>query len=208
MRVLSNSGRFGVASQQFKLFVLFAIAFCAAAQYFRIVASPDPSSFFVDTKRVYERRYSTIRIEEAGEFIARLGNSKDESKASSNPSICVGIATVQRDDAKYFNLLVGFPLEGLSDAERRDILLLPFIANIDPRAHYVFNESWLFDLTDEVLTYENVLKKDKARMRSQETPKGHEKKALFDYSYMLRKCLDSGTPYILMLEDDTIAADG
>jgi hypothetical protein len=45
-------------------------------------------------------------------------------------------------------------------------------------------------------------------MRSQETPKGHEKKALFDYSYMLRKCLDSGTPYILMLEDDTIAADG
>jgi hypothetical protein len=208
MRVLSNSGRFRVASQQFKLFVLFAIAFCAAAQYFRIVASPDPSSFFVDIKRVYERRYSTIRIEEAGEFIARSGNSKDESKASSNPSICVGIATVQRDDAKYFNLLVGSPLEGLSDAERRDILLLPLIANIDPGAHYAFNESWLFDLTDEVLTYENVLKKDKARMRSQETPKGHEKKALFDYSYMLRKCLDSGTPYILMLEDDTIAADG
>jgi hypothetical protein len=109
MRVLSNSGRFRVASQQFKLFVLFAIAFCAAAQYFRIVASPDPSSFFVDIKRVYERRYSTIRIEEAGEFIARSGNSKDESKASSNPSICVGIATVQRDDAKYFNLLVSSP---------------------------------------------------------------------------------------------------
>jgi hypothetical protein len=209
MRVLSSSGRFGVASQQLKLLVLFVIAFCAAVQYFRIVASPDPSSFFVDIKRAYERRYSTIRIEEAGDFIARSrSSSKHRAKASSNPSICVGVATVQRDDAKYFDLLVGSLLKGLSDAERGDILLLPFIANIDPYTHYAFNESWLFDLTDEVLTYENVSKKDKARMRSQETPKGHEKKALFDYSYTLRKCLDSDAPYILMLEDDTIAADG
>jgi hypothetical protein len=205
MRVLSGSSRSGVASQQFKLFVLFAIAFCAAVQYFRIVASPDPSSFFLDVKRAYQRRYSTIRIEEAADFIAR--STKEQAKASSDPSICVGIATVQRDDAKYFDLLVGSLLDGLSDAERRDILLLPFIANIDPHTHYAFNESWLFDLADEVLTYENVLKKDKARMRYQETPKGHEKKALFDYSYMLRKCLGSGAPYILMLEDDTIAAN-
>jgi hypothetical protein len=197
MRVLSSSGRSAVASQQLKLLVLFAIAFCAAVQYFRVVASPDPSSFFVDVKRAYERRYSTIRIEEAGDFITRSRSfTRHQAKASSNPSVCVGIATVQRDDAKYFDLLVGSLLEGLSNAERGDILLLPFIANIDPHTHYAFS------------TYENVSKKDKARMRSQETPKGHEKKALFDYSYILRKCLDSGAPYILMLEDDTIAADG
>jgi hypothetical protein len=141
MRVLGAFNRSHIASQQCKLLVLFAIAFCAAVQYFRIVASPDPSSFFVDIKRAYERRYSSIRIEEAGDFIARSGNSKDESKASSNPSICVGIATVQRDDAKYFDLLVGSLLEGLSDAERRDIPILPFIANIVPHTHYAFNES-------------------------------------------------------------------
>jgi hypothetical protein len=188
--------------------VLFAIAFCAAVQYFRIVTSSDPSSFFLDVKRAYQRRYSSIRIGEAGDFIARSRSSRDQAKASSNPSICVGTTTVQRDDAKYFDLLVGSLLEGLSDAERGDILLLPFVANIDPHTHYAFNESWLFDLADEVLTYENVSVKDKARMRSQETPRGHEKKALFDYSYMLRVCLDSGAPYILMLEDDTIAADG
>jgi hypothetical protein len=120
--------------------VLFAIAFCAAVQYFRVVASPDPSSFFVDVKRAYERRYSTIRIEEAGDFITRSRSfTRHQAKASSNPSVCVGIATVQRDDAKYFDLLAGSLLEGLSNAERGDILLLPFIANIDPHTHYAFS---------------------------------------------------------------------
>lgn len=208
MRFLNNSGRSYIALPQFKLFVVFGIAFCAAVQYFRIVASVDPSSSFLDIKRAYQRQYSLVRIEEARDFIARSTNSKDRPKASSDASICIGIATVQRDDARYFDLLVGSLLDGLSDSERSDILLLPFIANITPYAHYAYNESWLFDLADEVLTYDNVSMRDKTRMRSQETPKGHKKKALFDYSYTLQRCLDSNAAYILMLEDDAIAADG
>ena len=97
-------------------------------------------------------------------------------KASQSPSICIGIATVQRDDARYFDLLVGSLLEGLSDAERNEIYLLPFIANTNPHAHYAYNESWLFNLADEVMTYENVTARDRARMRLQETPNGHKKK--------------------------------
>jgi GR25 family glycosyltransferase involved in LPS biosynthesis len=208
MKLLASSVRPYTASPQIKLFVVFAIAYCIATQYLRAVSSRDPSSFFFDAKRAYQRRYSLTRIEEASDFIATSANNADHVKASSDPSICVGIATVQRNDAEYFDLLVGSLLDGLSNAERSDILLLPFIANIDPHTHYAYNTSWLPNLSDEIITYENVSARDKARMRSQETPKGHMKKALFDYSFMLQKCLDSKAPYMLMLEDDVIAADG
>ena len=208
MKLLASSARPYTASPQIKLFVVFAIAYCIATQYLRVVSSRDPSSFFYDAKRAYQRRYSLTRIEEASDFIAISGHDGDHVKASSDPSICVGIATVQRDDAEYFDLLIGSLLDGLSDAERSDILLIPFIANIDPYKHYAYNETWLSNLSDEIITYENVSARDKARMRLQETPNGHMKKALFDYSFMLQKCLDSKAPYILMLEDDVIAADG
>lgn len=208
MKLLTSPVRPYTASPQIKLFVVFTIAYCIATQYLRVVSSRDPSSFFYDAKRAYQRRYSLTRIEEASDFIATSGQSGDYVKASSDPSICVGIATVQRNDAEYFDLLVGSLLDGLSDTERSDILLLPFIANINPYKHYAYNETWLSNLSDEVITYGNVSARDKARMRLQETPNGHMKKALFDYSFMLQKCLDSKAPYILMLEDDVIAADG
>lgn len=185
MKLLASSVRPCTASLQIKLFVVFAISYCIATQYLRAISSRDPSSFFFDAKRAYQRRYSLTRIEEASDFIATATKNGGHVKASSNPSICVGIATVQRNDAEYFDLLVGSLLDGLTDAERSDILLLPFIANIDPHTHYAFNTSWLPNLSDEVITYENVSAGDKARMRSQETPKGHMKKALFDYSFML-----------------------
>lgn len=210
MKILSSPERYHLGSSQIRSFIGFAVVFCATLQYFHIVSAPDPSSFFFDVERGYQRRYSSIRIKEAELFIERTREtaSGKRSKASSSPSICVGVATVQRDDAKYFDLLVGSLLDGLSETERSDVLLLPFIANIDPHVHYAFNQTWLSDLSDEVLTYANVSAKDRARMRSSESPKGHKKKALFDYAYMLQSCYNSSAPYILMLEDDVIAADG
>jgi len=196
------------ASSQLKAFLVFAAVYCVAVQYFRVVSAPDPSSLFFNVRLAYQRRYTSFRINEAKEFISRSRNAAQQSKASSEPSICLAIATVQRNGTMYFDLLLGSLLDGLSNEERKDIIVLPFIANIDPHAHYAYNETWLHDLSDEVLTYDNVSIKDKARMRSQETPNGHNKKALFDYSYMLRRCFDSGAPHILMLEDDVIAADG
>lgn len=196
------------SSPHLKAFLAFAVALGFAVQYLRITSASDPTSFFVDTKRAYSRKYSSIRIKEASDFIAAAQRVNNQPKASTNPSICVGIATVQRDDARYFDLLIGSLLDGLSASERADIFLLPFIANIDPHVHYAYTEPWLFQLADEVLTYETVPAKEKARLRSQETPQGHKRKALFDYSYNFEHCLESNAPYILMLEDDVLAANG
>jgi hypothetical protein len=201
------------ASPQLKVFLVFAALYCIAIQYFRVVSAPDPSSYFFNVKIGYQRRYTSVRVKEVRDFITKSQNAKSQDaksqpKASSDPSICLAIPTVQRNGTMYFDLLVGSILDGLSNEERMDIIVLPFIANIDPHAHHAYNETWLHTLADQVFTYENVPIRDKARMRSQESPDGHKKKALFDYSYMMQRCLDTDAPYILMLEDDVIAADG
>lgn len=208
MRFPSRYRRRYSASHQLLAFVVFATIYCVALQYFRVVSAPDPSSIFFNVRLGHQRRYTSVRIDEAKEFIERSNGANLQTKASAGPSICLAIPTVHRNGTMYFDLLVGSLLDGLSNEERTDLIILPFIANIDPHAHHAYNQTWLHTLTDTVFTYDNVSVKDKARMRSQESPDGHKKKALFDYSYMLRRCLDTNAPYILMLEDDVIAADG
>ena len=208
MKVLLRRRHHYSASSQLKAVLVFAAVYCIAVQYFRVVSAPDPSSLFFNFRIGYERRYTSVRINEATEFIAKSQSSNLELKASTDPSICLAIPTVQRNGIMYFDLLVGSLLDGLSNEEQTDIIVLPFIANIDPHAHHAYNQTWLHTLTDTVFTYENVSLIDKARMRSQESPDGHKNKALFDYSYMLRRCLETNAPYISMLEDDVIAADG
>lgn len=208
MKVLAASFDALPSSMQSRAFILFALVFLALLQYLRIIAASDPSSFFADPRRAYGRRYSLVRAQQADDFITNSWDHVARPKASSDPSICVGIATVQRNDHRYFKLLVGSLLDGLDDAERQDIALVPFIANIDPRKHEAYREPWLFNLADSIPTYENVASKDRQRLRSQESAKGHEKKALFDYSYTLQTCLNTTASYILMLEDDVLAAEG
>jgi hypothetical protein len=195
-------------SQQTKALLVFAIAYLLTYQYLRAIAAADPSSALSDPARIYERRYSELRIREADDFIAKVQDGQTRGKASADPSICVGIATVQRESARYFYTLVGSLLDGLTEGERSDILLLPFIANVNPNDHQAFREHWLRILSDDVLTYESVSAEDRTRLRFMETPTGHKEKALFDYSYMLRGCLNTTAPYFLLLEDDVLASDG
>ena len=116
---------------------------------------------------------------------------------------------MQRAGARYFRRTVGSVLAGLTEAERRDIFLVSFIANVDPRVHEAFNEPWLPLLSDEVLTYENAAKDVLDRVRGLEHGDlGFDRKPLFDYTFLLRKCYERGMPYVVMLEDDVIAAEG
>lgn len=180
----------------------------AVLQYLRSIDASDPSSLFFNATRAYERRYSSVRITEADEYIARTPENATSWHASATPTFCIGIVTVQRNGADYFKTLVGSLLEGLSYHERSDLMLTPLIAHNDPYVHQAFNESWLQNLADRIITYEALPQRDKARLRYLETPEGHREKALYDYSYMLETCLNLSTPYMLLLEDDVLAADG
>lgn len=173
----------------------------------------DPGSVFFDPERAFERQYSHTREAEAESYIdiiSQWGQQVDV-KATPNPSLCVGITTVQREWSgdKYFRRLMGSLLAGLTPSERQDIYLLPFIASYDEAMHSSYGEEWLDRSSDRVLTYENA--PDSVRDHVQELEKNDpdfEEKPLFDYSYLLRHAYDLGTPYVVMLEDDTIAADG
>ena len=204
MRPLSALRRL---SPQSSALLIFIIIFLLAVNYLRSVPAPDPSSIFFDPAQAYEKRYSLHRIVEAEKFISEAQTER-QGRASTDPTFCVGIATVQRDGARYFGTLMGSLLSGLCGLERSDMILMPFIANVDPQTHQAYHEPWLHNVADHVLTYENVPTEEKERLRSMQTPSGHKEKALFDYSYVLRACLDSNAPYILMLEDDVLAADG
>ncbi|WPG99527.1 Hypothetical protein R9X50_00234200 [Acrodontium crateriforme] len=191
--------------------VIFIVLYLAAIRYFSIVAAPDPSSAFASLERIYERRYSLIRAAQANEYIARA-EQEPQRKASSDPTICVGISTVQRPKARYFKTMMGSLLDGLSDRERSDLFIMPFIGNVDPREHLAFNETWLPNVADKIVTYddEHVSDADRARLRHMTSgQQGHKEKALFDYKSVLRGCLkNTHAPYVLIVEDDTLAIDG
>lgn len=141
-------------SSSLKTLAVFAGGFYfLAALYLTKASSRDPSSAFFQPNTAFEPNYSTIRQRQAEAFI---GNATENSRtAKSEPRLCVGIASVQRDE-RYFRTAVGSLLEGLDRKERDEIHLVTLIANSSPQEHPAFNEAWLERLSDQVLTYRDV----------------------------------------------------
>jgi hypothetical protein len=196
-------------------FLLFLAAYFVLLQIVRNVSWRDPGSYFFDPVRAFERSYSLRREAEAEDFIANATahSFAGNVKAGRSPSFCVGIPTVQRDGARYFRRALGSVLAGLTALERRDILVVPFIVNVDPSKHEAYSEPWLGALSDEVLTYTNADEQTvkKATQLERELTAGFgvsRKKGTFDYTHLLGHCYDKGTDWILLVEDDSIAADG
>lgn len=63
--------------------------------------------------------------------------------------------------------------------------------------------------TDDLYTY-NLPEGSEGQKYLQELEQSHDfgAKGIFDYVYALERCYDAGTPYIAMIEDDIILADG
>lgn len=168
----------------------------------------DPSSVFFDPERAFERKYSLERESQAETWIYSIGkqSSSQYVKASQEPSLCVGIATVQREGANYFRRTVGSVLAGLTEKERKDIFLVSFFADVDPKVHQAYHESWVSVVSDQILTVpEDVLASVRELVHSDIY---FDHKPLYDYIYLLRNCYSRGAPYVVILEDDVIAADG
>jgi len=128
--------------------------------------------------------------------------------ASLTPKLCVGIASVARDGARYFRTSVGSLLEGLTKEEREDIYVILFIAHTNPSTHPAFSEKWLENVADRVLTYALPYEQFKHIKELEKDQGSFREKAVFDYTYLLKACSAVGAPYILMNEDDVIALDG
>lgn len=201
------------SSSRLSALLSFAAVYLVAAYYFHQVSSRDPTSLFFNPRQAYAPAYSTVRQEEAEAFVLAAANAPEYSifkptHAPRHKRLCVGIPSVSRKGAEYLRTAVGSLLEGLTPKERDDIHLIVFIPHTDPDVHPAYSETWLSNLTDEVLVYD--LPQDQMEHIAQlEKDAGlFREKGLFDYAHLMKACYTQETPYITMFEDDVIAMDG
>lgn len=148
--------------------------------------------------------YSLKREKQADAFIDAANRSAHQPSSQSTPSICLGIATVARTGEQYIRRTIGSLLEGLSDDHRDSIHLAVFFAQTDPSQHPIYNEPWLKNVADEILQYE-VSNETMAGLRSLEEDHRFWNKSMFDYEYLLSKFLNTGSDWIMIVEDDVLA---
>ncbi|KAF2430473.1 hypothetical protein EJ08DRAFT_588850 [Tothia fuscella] len=175
-------------------------------------STDNPTSWYFNPSIGYQSQYSNTRRQQADAFIRKaqffIGDKYAlRDGASPQASICIGVPTVARNGARYFRTTIGSLLEGLHPLERRRIFLISFIAHSDPTDHPAYSENWLAEVSDRVLTYSD--NETMARMAELEgESEGYRQKALFDYRYLMQACVDTGLPYIGIIEDDVLALDG
>ena len=188
-------------------FLAFSVAYLALVRYCSQTYYRDPTSAFFDPVRGYEPRYSAERQIDADDFIRNAGLTTYVQATPQNPKMCIGIATVAREQDQYVRRTIGSLIDGLEPSEREQIFLVVLIAHADPQMHPIYGEPWLTNVADKTLLYD-VNQGRLQKLKDWETNKDHRKKAVFDYTYVLQKCVDARTHWIAMIEDDTLAAKG
>ncbi len=191
------------------LLLSFSLAWYMCFRYCAIASARDPTTYFFDEKKGYQRSYSIEREKQAYAYLGNLNHTdSSDPPHSENPSMCIGVATVARPSKEqYVRGTVGSLLEGLSDAERAKIYLILFIAHTDPSVHPVYHEPWLKAVSNRVLTYD-VSNTDSAQLRLFEENYHPRNKSMYDYGYLLSNCLKTGAEWITVVEDDVIARGG
>ncbi|PWY75697.1 integral membrane protein [Aspergillus eucalypticola CBS 122712] len=192
------------------LFCLLGLLYLLSIGYYRSTSHRDPTSFFFDPSRAYEKRYSAHRIQEAKSFLTTAGDFPSAAKPSGNTqaTICVGIVTVRRRKEQYVGLTIASLLEGLTESERNTIFLDLLIAHTDPFVHPIFSEKWVETLPDRVLLYLNDDNPDYEQIRAWEDGGWYRNKTIYDFTHLMKDCYETGADYVAMIEDDTLAAKG
>lgn len=187
----------------FLLLYLLLIQLCRHAFY------RDPTSAFFDPSRAYEHVYSRQRQRQAEDFIqAAKSSANNYSLSGPNPTMCLGIATVERSGEQYVRSAYGSFMEGLTEDERKQIYTVILIGHTDPQQHPIYHEIWLENTSDKVLTYNTSNTTQFDLLVKWERDKDYRRKAIFDYTFLLEACIDTGAAWIAMIEDDTLAVKG
>ena len=202
-----------LAMPSFQLAIITAIVLSFTLLYtICSLSARDPTSIFFDASKAYTPRYSALRSQQAKAHVSTYNSTFSPEYVTEKhigKKLCVGIPSVARQGPQYLPGAVGSLLNGLTAHEREEIYLMVFIPHSDPATHPAYGEPWLSKLTDRILTYEELNTQDMNHVRTMETKGGmFEEKGLYDYSYILSKCAERNTPYIVILEDDVIAMDG
>ena len=190
-------------------YTLLLIAYLFLLQYCRASSYDDPTSYFFNPTKAFAPGYSAQRQEEASSFLGNSSNLPFKRIVNTEtPKLCIGIATVARENVSYLHLSTGSLLHGLTHEERQQIELKVLFAHSDPGKHPNWNSPILASIVDEMLDYGDSFSSQKYIQELEGDTKNESSKTLFDYSYLLQACRSSGADYVFMLEDDTVVAKG
>jgi GR25 family glycosyltransferase involved in LPS biosynthesis len=81
------------------------------------------------------------------------------------------------------------------------------IAESDPDVHPSWHQDWIHQAVDDLYSY-NISHGEKDRLRLLKETGQYAEKGVYDYIYSMRRCFETGAPYIGMFEDDILLADG
>ncbi|KAH8812647.1 hypothetical protein F5884DRAFT_820465 [Xylogone sp. PMI_703] len=191
------------------LIICFAIPYLFLYDYFQMANYRDPTSFFFDRSRAYQRRYTLTRTKQADAFIDASYKSPSHPPPLQPPTICIGVPTVARNGhEQYAQWTIGSLLDGLSSEERQNIYLSLFIAQSNPSIHPTFHEEWAHTLPDQLLTYRKNLDVNISEIQTWEENNLYRIKTIFDYTYTLQDCYDTGAHYIAVVEGDVLFVKG
>ncbi|KAI4183961.1 MAG: hypothetical protein LQ346_006208 [Caloplaca aetnensis] len=189
------------------------LAFCflylLLVQFCKHAFDRDPTSAFFDPSKAYKHRYSWQRRQQADSFIdaANSSTAYDNQVRGSDLTMCLGMTTVKRTNEQYVHSAYGSLMEGLAVDERKQIYSTILIGHTNPEYHPIYHEPWL-RLTNNILTYNTSDKKQMDLLLKWEQEEDYRRKAIYDYAYLLKSCVDSGAAWVAIVEDDIIAVAG
>ena len=169
----------------------------------------DPGSVFFDSSHAYDFQYSNVRLRQAYEYLSDAADTTfHRSPSKDDAALCVGVASIARNGARYLRTTVASLLEGLTQEERDQIHLVIFLAETNASVHPAYQEKWLENLADDVLLYDLPQEKLDHFKDLEEHNALVSEKMFFDYMYLMQSCYDTGAPYLALFEDDILAMDG
>lgn len=176
----------------------------------RHISWRDPGSLFFDPSHAYDFHYSNVRLRQAYEFLSEAATTSFQQHGDqSQAAMCVGVASIARNGARYLRTTVASLLEGLSREERDRIFLTVFIAETNASTHPAYHEQWLENVADKILLYDLSPEKLEHFKNLEEDHTLVSEKMLFDYMYLMKDCFyNTEAPYIALFEDDLLAMDG
>ncbi|OJZ92436.1 hypothetical protein ASPFODRAFT_121089 [Aspergillus luchuensis CBS 106.47] len=172
----------------------------------------DPGSFFFQPTEGYRPGYSLQRIHESLEWLSAFNRSDNvpprpvsHVSPPREKTACVGIVTVKRPLQQDLDTTVASILDTLSPEQRAALTVQVLFALSKPSDHPDYNQTWLSNVVDHVLTYDDVDAPGYIIMNL-EKKNNIKKKSLIDYRLGLQACYDmTDAPWIIMLEDDVVA---
>ncbi|KAI1212135.1 uncharacterized protein F4807DRAFT_388544 [Annulohypoxylon truncatum] len=192
-------------------FLGFLLCYAIAAVYLRSRCYRDPSSVFFRPESARVLTYSAFRKAQARKFgnLAAL-HAVTKWANSTDPELCVGVASVSRHGFSYLKETLGSILEGLDDLERQRIYVVVFLAHTNQSEHEDFHQPWLLNMADSLPTYpDDPNTTDLVRqLEIDGNYEAHARKQKIDYSVLLNECAKVNASYTMTLEDDVIALDG